>query len=47
MLNCGGALRLKLCMLAWCGANGVAEAVLAYNGALVLLLVYKQEIHKH
>ena len=24
-----------------CGANGVAEAVLAYDGALVLLLVYK------
>ena len=47
MLNCGGALRLKLCMLAWCGANGVVEAVLAYDGAFVLLLVYKQEIHKH
>ena len=41
MLNCGGALGLKLCMLAWCGANGVAEVVLAYDGALVLLLVYK------
>ena len=41
MLNCGGALRLKLYMLAWCGANGVTEAVLAYDGALVLLLVYK------
>ena len=47
MLNCSGALGLKLCMLVWCGANGVAEAVLTCDGAVVVLLVYKQEIYKH
>ena len=42
MLDKGGALglELKLCMLAWYGAPGVAEATL-------VLLVYKQEIHTH
>ena len=44
MLNCGDALglKLKLCMLAWYGANGAAEATL-----ILVLLVYKQEIHTH
>ena len=44
MLNCGGALGLELCILTWCGANGVAEAILACDGTLMVLLVYKQEI---
>ena len=36
-LNWYGALGVdRLCMAAWCGANGVAKAV---------LVVYKQEIH--
>ena len=42
-----GALGVDgLCMVACGGANGVDEAVLACDGALVVLLVYKQEIHK-
>ena len=43
-----GALGVDgLCMVAWCGANGVAEAVLVCDGVLVVLLAYKQEIHKY
>ena len=46
-LNWYGALGMDgLCMAAWGGANGVDEAVLACDGALMVLLVYKQEIHK-
>ena len=46
-LNWYGALRVDgLCMATWGGANGVDEVVLAYDGVLVILLVYKQEIHK-
>ena len=46
-LNWYGALRVDgLCMATWGGANGVDEVVLAYDGVLVVLLVYKQEIHK-
>ena len=35
-----------LCMATWGGANGVDEVVLACDGVLVVLLVYKQESHK-
>ena len=46
-LNWYGALGVDgLCMAAWGGANGVDEAVLACDRALVVLLVYKQEIHR-
>ena len=46
-LNWYGELGVDgLCMVAWCGANGVVEVVLACDGALVVLLVYKQEIHE-
>ena len=46
-MNWYGALGVDgLCMATCGGANGVDEAVLAYDGALVVLLVYKQEIHK-
>ena len=46
-LNWYGALRVDgLCMATWGGANGVDEVVLAYDEVLVILLVYKQEIHK-
>ena len=46
-LNLYGALGVDgLCMAACGGANVVDEAVLACDGAFVVLLVYKQEIHK-
>ena len=46
-LNLYGALGVDgLHMVAWGGANGVDKAVLACDGAFVVLLVYKQEIHK-
>ena len=46
-MNWYGALGVdRLCMVACGGANGVDKAVLAYDGALMVLLDYKQEIHK-
>ena len=46
-LNLYGALGVDgLHMVAWGGANGVDKAILACDGAFVVLLVYKQEIHK-
>ena len=46
-MNWYGALGVdRLCMAACGGTNGVDEVVLACDGALVVLLVYKQEIHK-
>ena len=44
-LNWYGALGVDgLCMVAWGGANGVDEVVLAYDGALVVLLVYNKKL---
>ena len=41
-LNWYGALGVdRLCMAAWCGANGVAKAILVCDGVLVVLQVYK------